>query len=89
MKAVAAGKKSWNEAVKETKVATKTATKTTKTGNASVPIPMTLEGAYNVLMRVYENASKKMPDAKKTELDLRKIEKLIADFRNLLDETVE
>jgi hypothetical protein len=89
VKAVAAGEKSWKEAVKETKFAARRATEPKKTGKASVPIPMTLKGAYDVLKRVYENASKKKPDAEKTESGLRKIEKLIADFRNLLNEAAE
>jgi ParB-like chromosome segregation protein Spo0J len=99
-KAVAAGEMSLTAAKKQaatkqksgpmkTKVVAKRATETTKSGNASVPIPMTLEDAYEVLKRVYENASKKTPDAKKTESSLRKIEELIARFRKRLNEAAE
>jgi hypothetical protein len=74
---------------RETKVAAKRATEPKKTGNASVPIPMTLKGAYDVLKRAYDNASKKKPDAKETEIVLKRIEGLIAKFWNLLEETAE
>ena len=77
------------QAVKETRVAAKKATETTKSGKASVPIPMTLKGAYDVLKRAYDNASKKKPDAKETEIVLKQIEGLIAKFWNLLEETAE
>jgi len=65
---------------------------TTKTGNAAVSIPphlRTLKGAYDVPKRVYDNTSEKKPDSEKIELGLRKTEKLIADFRNLLNEAEE
>lgn len=87
VKAVAAGTKTWNMAVKEAKGTAKRATTNTKSHNASQPIPRTLKGAYHVLRCIYDKASRKTLDVEKTEIGLRKIEKLIAEIRGLLKDT--